>query len=119
MVLHRHRDGVRPQADLQIVSAGYFDALDLPLVSGRAFTDDDASGAAPVCIVNEAFARRHFQGRNPIGERIRVGLDVADREIVGVARQVKGRPDEVEDFVQTVRSAPSEPVARPHTSSSG
>jgi putative ABC transport system permease protein len=93
--------GERPQADFQIVSPGYFDALDLPLVAGRAFTDADASGGAPVCIINEAFARQHFQGRNPIGERIRVGLfEVAEREIVGIARQVKGRPDENEDFVQ-------------------
>jgi putative ABC transport system permease protein len=95
------QNGERPQADFQIVSPGYFDALDLPLVAGRAFTDADAGGAAPVCIINEAFARRHFQGRNPIGERIRVGLfEVAEREIVGVARQVKGRPDEAEEFVQ-------------------
>ena len=95
------QDGVRPQADLQVVSAGYFDALDLPIVAGRAFTDDDRSGASPVCIVNEAFARRHFPGRSPLGQQIRVGLlDVTEREIVGVARQVKGRPDESDDFVQ-------------------
>jgi len=93
-------DGVRPQADLQIVSATYFDTLELPIISGRAFTDDDRSSTTPVCIVNEAFARRHFPGRNAIGERIHVGFDVVDREIVGVARQVKGRPDEVEAFVQ-------------------
>jgi putative ABC transport system permease protein len=95
------QDGVRPQADFQIVSPAYFDTLELPIVSGRAFTDDDRTGTAPVCIVNEAFARRHFPGRNPIGERIRVGLvDVVEREIVGVVRQVKGRPDELEEFAQ-------------------
>jgi putative ABC transport system permease protein len=95
------RDGQRPQADFQVVSPGYFDTLELPIVSGRAFTDDDRSGTVPVCVVNEAFARRHFLGRNPIGERIRVGLiEVVEREIVGVARQVKGRPDETEDFDQ-------------------
>lgn len=95
------RDGQRPQAGLQVVSPGYFDTLELPIVAGRAFSDDDRSGTAPVCIVNEAFARRHFPGRNPLGERVRVGLfEVAAREIVGVARQVKQRPDEDEDFVQ-------------------
>jgi predicted permease len=95
------RDGVRPQANFQVVSPGFFDALDLPILAGRAFTDNDRSGTPPVCIVNEAFARRHFPGRNPIGERIRVGLvDIAEREIVGVARQVKERPDEVEEFAQ-------------------
>jgi putative ABC transport system permease protein len=94
-------DGVRPQADFQLASPGYFDTLELPIVSGRAFTHDDRIGTAPVCIVNEAFVRRHFPGRNPIGERIRVGLiGAAEREIVGVARQVKGRPDELEEFAQ-------------------
>ena len=94
-------DGVRPQADFQVASPGYFDALELSIVSGRAFTDDDRIGTTPVCIVNEAFARRHFPGRSPIGARIRIGLiDVDEREIVGVARQVKGRPDEIEDFAQ-------------------
>ena len=93
-------DGVRPQADLQIISASYFDTLDLPIVAGRAFTDDDRGTTTPVCIVNEAFARRHFPGRDPVGERLRVGFDAVDREIVGVAHQVKGRPDEVEEFVQ-------------------
>jgi putative ABC transport system permease protein len=95
------QDGVRPQADFQLVSPTYFDTLELPIVSGRAFSDDDRIGTAAVCIVNEAFARRHFPGRNPIGERIRIGLvDVAEREIIGVARQVKGRPDELEEFDQ-------------------
>ena len=94
-------NGERLQADLQIVSAGFFDTLGLPVVIGRAFTDDDRAGTLPVCVVNEAFVRRHFPGRNPIGQRIRVGLlQVAERQIVGVARQVKKRPDEVEEFVQ-------------------
>ena len=95
------QDGQRPQADFQVVSPDYFDTLELSIVSGRAFTDDDRIGTVAVCIVNEAFARRHIPGRNPIGQRIRVGLvDVAEREIVGIARQVKGRPDEIEDFAQ-------------------
>jgi putative ABC transport system permease protein len=57
-----------------------------------------------VCMVNEAFVRRHLQGRSPIGARIAVPSPVSGaitaREVVGVARQVKQRPDEREDFVQ-------------------
>ena len=94
----------RPTTDYQIVSPSYFSTLDLPLVEGRAFTDPDTADSALVCIVNEAFVRRHLQGRSLIGERISVrsptsGL-IQVRQIVGVARQVKGRPDELEDFVQ-------------------
>jgi putative ABC transport system permease protein len=94
----------RPEADLQIVSRSYFETVDLPIVRGRPFTDQDSREAAPVCIVNEAFVRGPLQGRNPIGMRIASrsilnGRPIV-REIVGVARQVKGRPDEAADLVQ-------------------
>jgi putative ABC transport system permease protein len=93
----------RPQADLQLVSDSYFDTIDLPIVSGRPFTPADRSGTAPVAVVNEAFVDRYLPGRNPIGTRIAVRPftgDVVEREIVGIARQVKGRPEESEPFAQ-------------------
>ena len=93
----------QPTTDYQIVSPTYFSTLNLPVVEGRAFTDADTAGTTLVCIVNEGFVRRHLQGRSVIGERIAVRApsgQIQVRQIVGVARQVKGRPDEVEDFVQ-------------------
>ena len=95
----------RPSTEYQVVSPAYFSTLDLPILEGRAFDRRDAQDAVPVCIVNEAFARS-FQGRSVIGQRVALrpaGSPQAKpvvREIVGVARQVKGRPDEVRDFVQ-------------------
>lgn len=96
------RDGNRSQADFQIVSHTYFRTLDLPIVAGRGFTAEDRAGGPPVCIVSEGFARRYLAGRNPLGLRLRVNTnrDAAAREIVGVARQVKERPDEIEDLIQ-------------------
>jgi putative ABC transport system permease protein len=96
----------RPTADYQIVSPTYFATLDLPVVAGRGFTDRDTSDGVPVCIVNEAFIRRHLNGRSPIGLRLALRSSGQAQakprvtEIVGVARQVKGRPDEGEDFMQ-------------------
>jgi putative ABC transport system permease protein len=96
----------RPTADYQIVDVGYFAALDLPLVDGRAFTERDGAESVRVAIVNEAFARRHFGGRSPLGERLGLfGSDSAgppdvEVEIVGVARQVKGDPTEAEELLQ-------------------
>jgi putative ABC transport system permease protein len=96
----------RPTADYQIVSPTYFRTLDLPVVAGRGFDERDTRDRVPVCIVNEAFVRGHLQGRSPIGLRVAVQpaafaqAPVVVREIVGVARQVKGRPDETEDLVQ-------------------
>ena len=94
----------RPTSNYQIVSLSYFSTLDLPLVAGRAFTDADTADSVLVCMVNEAFVRRHFQGRSAIGARVAVRSPTSGaiqvREVVGVARQVKGRPDESQDFVQ-------------------
>ena len=93
----------RPLADFQAVSPGYFTTLDLPVQAGRSFTERDTRESTAVCIVSEAFARGLLAGRNPIGLRINIdtlfpGLDVPTVwEIVGVARQVKGRMSDPED----------------------
>lgn len=95
-----------PLADHQIVSASYFQALEVPIVAGRAFSDRDVDGAPAVCIVNEAVARRLFGEGPAVGRRISLRPPDAPadravvREIVGVARQIKGRPDETEVFRQ-------------------
>ncbi|MEZ5320232.1 MAG: ABC transporter permease [Vicinamibacterales bacterium] len=96
----------RPAADYQVASAGYFDAVDLPIVEGRAFTDHDTETSEAVCLVNEALARRHFPDRSPLGAQLAIRTSSAPdapvtlRRIVGVARQVKARPDELEPFMQ-------------------
>jgi putative ABC transport system permease protein len=98
-------DRERPSAGYQVVSPSYFSTLDLPLLAGRAFDRRDARDGVPVCIVNEAFART-FRGRSPVGQRVALRPTSSPeakpvvREIVGVARQVKARPDEITDFVQ-------------------
>jgi putative ABC transport system permease protein len=97
----------RPSADFQAASPGYFDTLDLPIVTGRGFTDRDTRDSQMVCLVNEAFVRRYLNGRNPLGIRIgtagaRGFFGPAEREIVGVVRQLKARLDEPEAPAQMV-----------------
>ena len=70
-------------------------------MAGRAFTERDSESAQQVCIVNDAFVRRFMAGQNPIGARIAIAAPglragMVNREIVGVVRQVKTRPDEAE-----------------------
>jgi putative ABC transport system permease protein len=90
----------RALARYQIVSPGYFDTVDIPVVQGRGFTPNDVTGGVPVAIVDEAFAHRYFGGHNPLGARISINpisvgpVTAVMREIVGVARQVKDRADE-------------------------
>jgi putative ABC transport system permease protein len=98
-------DARKPTTSFQIVSPSYFSTLDLPIVAGRAFDARDTRQSPRVVIVNEAFARS-LGDRNPIG--LQVSYKVADSpnarpriaEIVGVAKQVKFRPDESRDYVQ-------------------
>ena len=94
----------RPTAEYTTADPGYFSALDLPIVSGRGFTERDTLRSLQVCLVNEAFVRRHFKGRNPIGARLSLSAPpnrpVKIREIVGVARQTSGEPDAPEELLQ-------------------
>ena len=78
----------------RVASAGYFEAMGMSVGRGRSFDDRDGPGAEPVAIVNEALARRHFAGRDPIGQRIRfAGMDLVNPwlTIVGVVGDVRFR----------------------------
>ena len=55
---------------LSRVGPGYFQTLEVPLVSGRDFDGRDRVGAPLVAIVNQAFARRFLDGANPVGHRL-------------------------------------------------
>ena len=55
------------------VSAGYFDAFHIPLISGRLFSVSDDLRSQPVALISRSFALRYFPGENPLGKRIRMG----------------------------------------------
>ena len=71
------------------VSPGYFEALRLPLLGGRTLRDGDTKTAAPVVIVNQAFARRYFTESDAVGGHVQIGGQV--REIVGVVANTQQR----------------------------
>jgi macrolide transport system ATP-binding/permease protein len=69
------------------VTPGYFDTLQIPVLAGRTFTDSDAPDAQPVVIINQAFARKFFQGTNPVGRSLLFPFlkqDNKNKLIVGV-----------------------------------
>ena len=88
-------DGYIPQPhesleiDRAVVSPDFFRTLRTPVVSGREFTDSDDATAQPVAIVNEAFCRRFWPGRTPIGRS--VAIYGRPFTVVGVARDAKYR----------------------------
>ncbi len=75
--------------DWRYATAGYFDAMRIPIVAGRGFTDADVAGAPPIAVVSETFARRMFRGTSAIGRHIRIYDADGSIEIVGVARDLK------------------------------
>jgi predicted permease len=83
-----------PLTSYRIVSPGYFDALNIPIVRGRDLTDRDQLGAPPVAIINQEMARRYWPDSDPLNDRIvafpgRVPDDEPTRQIVGIVANVR------------------------------
>jgi predicted permease len=71
------------------VTPGYFETLRLPLLAGRTFRDSDAATSAFAVVVNEAFVKRYFKDRDPVGQHL--FSNGSTREIVGVVGNVQQR----------------------------
>jgi putative ABC transport system permease protein len=76
----------------RVATPDYFRTMEISIVRGRGFTEQDKAGATPVVIVNETLARKHWPGQDPLGKRIRFygPLEKAPwMEVVGVIKDVK------------------------------
>ncbi|HLW77447.1 MAG TPA: ABC transporter permease [Bryobacteraceae bacterium] len=98
---------------MNIVDAGYFATLGIPMAAGRNFTINDTEnvlhfpeqgedGMVPAkLIINETYVKKFFQGRNPLGRHIGFGNDPGtktDMEVIGVVKDIKytGIRDEIQ-----------------------
>ena len=70
-----------------VVAPGYFRLMGIPLLEGRDFTERDDLSTEPVIVVNETFARRYFEGKYPIGRRVRVSGEWST--VVGMVKDSK------------------------------
>jgi putative ABC transport system permease protein len=83
------------------VSPGYFDAMGLEVVQGRAIDARDVVGAEPVAVVTESFTERFLAGREPVGATLSIGeAEPVTYRVVGV----------VEDHLTRGIDRPVEPV---------
>ncbi|MDP2481538.1 MAG: ABC transporter permease [Candidatus Palauibacterales bacterium] len=79
---------------LDMVSAGYFAAMGIPIVEGRGVAERDREGAPRVAVVTQAAADRYWPGRDPVGQRIQLSVwDPSEgwAEVVGVVGDVVGQ----------------------------
>jgi putative ABC transport system permease protein len=87
--------GESPGAALGVVEPGYFRSVGIPLVSGRLLDERDAADAPPTLLVDQAMAREHFLGEDPIGKRVTLpwgaSVDPVSYEVVGVVGEVRHR----------------------------
>jgi putative ABC transport system permease protein len=79
--------GVFDSTDYRPVTAGYFEAIGIPVKRGRSFESRDDEDHPLVVIVNETMARQFWPNENPVGKRLRFG-DQNWRTIVGIVGDV-------------------------------
>jgi predicted permease len=79
------REGVG-SAEFRYVTPGYFRAMGIPVMRGRAFTAADRAGAAPALVVNDAFVRRYLADVEPLGHVLHDRGTIVG--VIGDVRQV-------------------------------
>jgi len=90
--LHDQAENESHEAEMNVVSAGYFSLVEIPILRGRTFTQAEVAdaqgetGSRPV-IVSEATARNFWPGADPIGQALRQGENTL--HVVGVAADVQ------------------------------
>ncbi|HEV7746380.1 MAG TPA: ABC transporter permease [Pyrinomonadaceae bacterium] len=77
----------QPTTSLQVVQPDYFRTMGIRLIGGRDFDERDNADAQGVALINETFAKRYFNGEDPLSKRIKQGP--ATRTIVGVVGDVR------------------------------
>jgi predicted permease len=106
----------KPQADGRIASPGLVDALGIPMVRGRFFTEGDTPASPPVVVINKAFANKYLPGQDPIGHTVSMADKgrFADIRIVGVIGDVKqsrvSEPTKPEIYFCLAQTVPESPI---------
>jgi len=83
----------QPSANLSPITPEYFNAMQIPVLEGRDFTERDQEGSQPVMIVNRAFKEKFFPSETVLGKKLKPGAGTAHgtpwREIVGVVGDIR------------------------------
>lgn len=91
----RDSNGIK-NVGMRLVSGGYFDTMNIPLLAGRDISDSDDLDAPHVAVVSESFAGRYWPNQDPLGRKFHFAIDnfpfaQLDRVVVGVVGDVRFR----------------------------
>jgi putative ABC transport system permease protein len=107
--------GKFPHPAFHMVSPSYIDALSIPLLRGRNFTDADTDTASQVALINATMARRFWPNEDPTGKRFHFGHPGSTEpwiEIIGVVGDTKlyglSNPSRLELYLPLQQSHPSD-----------
>jgi predicted permease len=99
----RPQPGTGGSVARRTVTPDYFQSLDIPIIRGRNFTEEDRRSKESLMMLSRLMADRLFPGENPIGRRVRSSPGTPWSTVVGVAENVKNggllEPDEPEIYV--------------------
>jgi predicted permease len=98
-------------ANRQATRENYFTTMEIPLLRGRGFTEQDNQRAPKVAIVNQTFSRRFFPNDDALGKRVREGDNEPEVEIVGVVADTKynSQRNDIEPLLYTPWRQASDP----------
>jgi predicted permease len=113
---HEDLGAKRACAQGRLASAGLTDALGIPILRGRFFTEEDAAGAPIAVVVNEAFAKQFSPDKDPIGRIYSMGKQgpFANARIIGVIADTRQStvidPTKPEVYFCLAQMAPGTPL---------
>ncbi|HEV8445417.1 MAG TPA: ABC transporter permease [Gemmatimonadaceae bacterium] len=105
-----------PRVIWRSVIGDYFGAMRIPLVRGRLFLPADTRNGPAVVVVNAAMARRYWPGRDPIGERIKLGNGSRGEwaTIVGIVGDVRSQSADSPAPAEAYRPNAQQPLVFMH-----
>ena len=80
--------GEQINVDWSIVTPNYFRTMNVPLLRGRSFTEEEVENSRPVLLVDENLARRFWPNEDAVGKRIQYN-GPKWHEIIGVVKEVR------------------------------
>ncbi len=81
--------GQEPRALRNLADTYYFQTMQIPLLRGRVFTDQDTAEAPLSVVINQTFATRYWPNENPVGKQLRFPENNSVGSVVGVVGDVK------------------------------